>query len=125
MKPPKRPILAIVAMLSMVGASAAAQVGIRVPGWPLRDSVSMSPLFKPSAKTTLSPRTWTAPPPDARLADLPRNQVGTMTCPMPVFVPDSTKQDRMPIGRLESALVERMPVATGGCTNPLWNKTRP
>ena len=125
MKPPKRPILAIVAMVSMVGASAAAQVGIRVPAWPSHDSVLTSSLFKPSSKTTLSPRTWMVPSPDARFANLPPNQVKTMSCPMPVFVPDSTKQDRMPIGRLESATVERMPVATGGCTNPLWNKSRP
>lgn len=123
-----KPILvaaALTVMLFAPGASAAAQVGIRVPALALHDSVPTSPLFNLNAQLTLPARKWTAPSPAAHLADLPRGRVGTMSCPMPVFVPDSTKQDRMPIGRLESDLVEHMPAATSGCTNPLWNKSRP
>jgi hypothetical protein len=38
---------------------------------------------------------------------------------MPVFSPGSTKQDRMPVARLDPSKAEPMPVAREECSNPL------
>jgi len=114
----------VIALVATAGVGAAGQVGITLPRLSLHDSVPTSPLFNPSTKSTLPARSWTVPPP-AHIADISLGQVGAMQCPMPVFAPDSTKQDRIPVSRSKSALVQRIPVAKSDCTNPLGKKPRP
>ena len=123
-----KPVLTVAVVVTLVstgGASAAAQVGIRMPASSLHDSVPAWPLFNPAPKSALSVHDWTLPPPAAHLADAPRAPIGARRCPMPVFALDSIKDDRMPVSRSDSAMVERMPVAKSDCLNPLWSKSRP
>jgi hypothetical protein len=116
---------AVMVMVFTAATGAVAQVGVRAPAMPLRDAPQTSPLFTPSPKGAVTGHGWTGTLPNANVADLAREPIGTIHCPMPVFVPDSANQDRMPVSRPDPESVEHMPVAKSGCTNPLGNKTRP
>lgn len=112
---------AVMALVSTAATGVAAQVGVKAPAISLRDAPPTSPLFTMSPKNVVAGNGWAG---TLQTADLPREQVGPIHCPMPIFAPDSTKQDRMPVSRPDTALAERIPVAKSGCTNPLWNKSR-
>jgi len=57
------------------------------------------------------------PPRAVRTDTLP-----TRSCPMPVFVPDSSSTSRMPVVFMDSARSVRMPTARSACSNPLFRK---
>jgi hypothetical protein len=114
----------VMALVSTAVTGATAQVGVRAPAMPLRDSPPTSPLFTPNTKSALTGHGWTSTLPGANVARVAREPTGAIHCPMPVFSPDSTNQDRMPVSRPDTESAEHMPVAKSGCTNPLGNKAR-
>jgi hypothetical protein len=113
---------AVMALVSTVATGVAAQVGVKAAAISLRDSPPTSPLFTISPKNAVAGHGLAG---TLQTADLPREQIGAIHCPMPVLVPDSTKQDWMPVSRPDTELAERVPVTRSGCTNRLWNKPRP
>lgn len=58
-------------------------------------------------------------------ADSTKTGHSARQCPMPVFVPDARLSDRMPIAKLDTVHVERMPIMRDACTNPLQPGTGP
>lgn len=119
----------IIALAGVCGTarSATAQVGVRFPVTGLGDTAPRWSLFtSPSATNGAVPgRERPFARSTFRLADVAQGKEGAVRCPMPVFVPDSTRQDRMPIMRADTSAVERIPIGKTSCVNPLWSKTRP
>ncbi|MBL0178957.1 MAG: hypothetical protein IPP98_07525 [Gemmatimonadetes bacterium] len=98
--------------------SASAQLTYRGPTAVFRDSQTAVPLF--ALKPTLGPfaRGTTPGAPTAttaRLIGVAGVQLSPTRCPIRTFLPDSTKQDRMPIAEPNLATVERMPVDRSSC----------
>ena len=116
---------AVIVLAAGASRNVAAQVGVRIPSLSPRDSVAIWPQPSPMAKVALPGLDWPRTPPVARVADLQRERSGAILCPMPVFVPDASKPDHMPIGRVDTGSVEKMPVAKSACENPLWSGSRP
>ena len=98
--------------------SASAQITYRGPTAVFRDSQAAVPLF--SLKPTLGPFTRdtnsAAAALTVRLSGVASGQISPMRCPMRTLLPDSTKQDPMPIRRPNLATVEQMPVDRSSCT---------
>ncbi|MBL0180656.1 MAG: hypothetical protein IPP98_16355 [Gemmatimonadetes bacterium] len=99
--------------------SASAQLTYRGPTAVFRDSQTAVPLF--ALKPTLGPfaRGTTPAAPTAltvRLSGPAGDQTPPTRCPIRTFLPDSTKQDRMPIAQPNLATVERMPVDRSSCS---------
>ena len=118
-------LTAAIALLSTAATGAAAQVGVRGPAMALRDSPPTSPLFTLSTKSAVTGHDWTGTPPSPSPTAAAREPIGTIRCPMPVFVLDSTNQDRMPVSRPDAESAEHIPLAKSGCTNPLRTKSHP
>jgi hypothetical protein len=94
-----------VGAVAIFARNATAQIGLKlVPQ--LHDSASTRLLFAPKSTP------W-------QIAANAEPKEAAIRCPMRVFTPDTSKQDRMPIGRPDTASVERMPVAKSACVNPL------
>lgn len=125
MKSARLAVPAVIVLLSGVAVGAAAQTGVNVPPFIAHDSAPAWLLFAPNAKSTVPGQQWTVTPPAARVAEAARTEPNAIRCPMAVFAPDTSKQDRMPVAREDSSKVERIPVAKSGCVNPLENKPRP
>jgi|CXWL01.1.fsa_nt_gi hypothetical protein len=111
--------LIVTVLLFGSATRASAQVTYRGPTAVFRDSQTAVPLF--SLKPTLGPFTRDANPaaPTAltiRLNGLAGDQLSPTRCPIRTFLPDSTKQDRMPIAQPNLATVERMPVDRSTCS---------
>ncbi|MBK9549493.1 MAG: hypothetical protein IPO52_10430 [Gemmatimonadetes bacterium] len=99
--------------------SASAQLAYRGPTAVFRDSQAAVPLFE--LKPTLGPfaRGTTAAKPTAltvRLNGIAGDQLSPTRCPMRIILPDSTRQDAMPISRPNLTTVERMPVGRSSCS---------
>jgi hypothetical protein len=107
-------------------SSLVAQVALPEPSTRFQDSAFFAPLFTLGSPPPAVPSGVGLPLAGYRLnATLRAYASGAVDCPMRVFLPDSTKQDRMPIARPDTTMVERMPVATATCNNPLQPQKRP
>jgi hypothetical protein len=116
----------VVASACCAVSSLVAQVALPVPSTVLRDSALFAPLFTLGSPPPAVPSGVALPLAGYRLNATPRAYASSaVDCPMRVFLPDSTKQDRMPIARPDTTMVERMPVAAATCTNPLEPQKHP
>lgn len=104
-----------VALLLVVAPGLSAQFVYRGPAAPFRDSQATVPLFELKPFVRQADSAGVQRPTALQVNSLPEEPLTALRCPIRVLVPDSTRQDRMPISRPALALVERMPVARGTC----------
>ena len=105
--------------------SVAAQTGSHAPGDRLRDSAPTWQLFLPDSAKTPFGRDSLMLPGLGRVAVMKRVIPAATICPMPIAVVGAGEHDRMPIGRPDTTWIDRMPIATNSCTNPLAATPRP
>jgi hypothetical protein len=108
----------VAALLLGAAPRLGAQIAYRGPAAPFRDSQATTPLFelKPFVQTPDSAAVQRLTP--FQVSSMPGEPRSALRCPIRLFVPDSTRQQRMPISRPDLAQVERMPVDRGTCRLP-------